>query len=211
METQNKFDNLADTMFEIMEDISQVEETIEQGRKNFEALEEAVKSLESSTNAMKEMQDSNIKKMESLDNILERLNKIEQSVNSLADSDILKLLNQKIDKKVLLKNEIAKYQKMILGILGILAFLALGSIAFLMLGLALSMNATIAFIVIIASLIIALLVINGNLKQVIAEEKITPKKSHPKPAVVSSTDSTKQDNAPKSPQDMEIKSTFDDF
>lgn len=207
METQNKFDNLADTMFEIMEDISQVEETIEQGRKNFEALEEAVKSLESSTNTMKEMQDSNIKKMESLDSILERLNKMEQSVSSLANSDILKLLNQKIDKKVLLKNEIAKYQKMILGIL---AFLALGSIAFFMLGLASSMNATIAFIAIIALLIIALIVINGNLKQVIAEEKITPKKSHPKPAVVSSTDSTKQDNAPKSP-DMEIKSTFDDF
>lgn len=209
METQNKFDNLADTMFEIMEDISQVEETIEQGRKNFEALEEAVKSLESSTNAMKEMQDSNIKKMESLDNILERLNKIEQSVNSLADSDILKLLNQKIDKKVLLKNEIAKYQKMILGIL---AFLLLGSIAFFMLfmlGLASSMNATIAFIVIIASLIIALLVINGNLKQVIAEEKITPKKSSQ--PVAPSTESTQKDNAPKSPQDMEIKSTFDDF
>lgn len=205
METQNKFDNLADTMFEIMEDISQVEETIEQGRKNFEALEEAVKSLESSTNAMKEMQDSNVKKIESLDNILERLNKMEQSVNSLANSDILKLLNQKIDKKVLLKNEIAKYQKMILGIL---ALLALGGIAFFMLGLQSSMNATIIFVAIIASLIIALLVINGNLKQVITEEKITPKKSSQ--SVAPSTDSPQKDT-PKSPQDMEIKSTFDDF
>lgn len=207
METQNKFDNLADTMFEIMEDISQVEETIEQGRKNFEALEEAVKSLESSTNAMKEMQDSNVKKIESLDNILERLNKMEQNVNSLANSDILKLLNQKIDKKVLLKNEIAKYQKMILGIL---ALLALGGIAFFMLGLQSSMNATIIFVAIIASLIIALLVINGNLKQVITEEKITPKKQTQMPTLKPKEQSQNK-NQNKINDDIEIKSTFDDL
>lgn len=202
MESQDKLDNLADTMFEIMEDISRVEETIEQRIKAFESLESSLKTLQ-------DTQDSHSKKLESLDNLLERFNKLEQNINSIANSDVLKLLNQKIDKKILLKNEIAKYQKMILLILLLLAF---GSIAFFTLGFTTSMNAIIVFIAVALCFIIALLVINSNLKIVISQEKSTPKKVATKQQAktTSNAESTPK-KSDTSNNEMEIKSTFDDF
>lgn len=198
MEEQSKIDNLADTMFEIMEDISKVEETIEQRIKIVEA-------LESTINTLKETQDSHIKKLESFDDIIGRFSKLEQNINLIASSEVLKLLNEKIDKKVLLKNEIAKYQKMILFIL---AFLALGSIAFFMLGLAHNSYALMAFLAIVACFIIALLIINGNLKRAISEDKITPKKQSQMPTP---TPTPKPKETNKNNDDVEIKGTFDDL
>ncbi|MGX3010699.1 hypothetical protein ACWIUD_03925 [Helicobacter sp. 23-1044] len=169
---ENKLENLADTMFELMEDISKLEETIEKGKKDFESVKEMVDSLKQAQDSANSAGDSAPNM--SLDEILERVNKIEKSITTIAKSENIAHLSQNIDKRVLLKSEISKYQTMILVILLIMT---LGSVAFFMMELASSLNATIAFLAMVAFFVIALIIINANLKTSIAEEKITPKKA----------------------------------
>lgn len=228
---EQKLENLADTMFEAMEDISRVEEKLDKGMAEFEALKSAVEGI-------KEAQETQSKKVETALADLERLKKLGQNIDSIANSDIINQLRQNIDKKILLKNEVAKYQKMILFILLIVL---LGSVAFFWLGFMghnfiSTTNATIIFGGVVAFFIIALLVINSNLKAVISEEKITPKKpaqnsanaikdsakkvdSTKKGDSTKSVDSTKKGDSAKNaneksaekidPDSVEIKSTFE--
>lgn len=193
---EQKLANLADTMFEAMEDISRVEEKMDKGIAEFEAIKSAVE-------AIKQAQEAQEKKNEAIEASLERLKKLEKNLNSIAGNDILKQLNQGIDKKILLKQEIAKYQKMILFILLVVL---LGSVAFFWFGFMgnnfiSTTDATVVFGGTVAFFIIALLVINSNLKAVISEEKITPKNAPQSTArdsvkkIDKKVDSTKLDSA----------------
>lgn len=215
---EQKLANLADTMFEAMEDISRVEEKMDKGIAEFEAIKSAFEDI-------KQAQETQNKKIEALEANIERLKKLEKNIASIASNDILRQLNQGIDKKILLKNEIAKYQKMILFILLVVL---LGSVAFFWFGFMgnnfiSTTDATIVFGGVVAFFIIALLVINGNLKASISEEKITPKKVSQSNVRDSARDSakksdkkvdsanaqTKKSTEKPSTDSTEIKSTFE--
>lgn len=211
---EQKLANLADTMFEAMEDISRVEEKMDKGIAEFEAIKSAFEGI-------KQTQEAQNKKIEALEANIERLKKLEKNIASIASNDILRQLNQGIDKKILLKNEIASYQKMILFILLVVL---LGSVAFFWFGFMgnnfiSTTDATIVFGGVVLFFIIALLVINGNLKATISEEKITPKRATQSnardsvkdsaPARDSAKTQTKKPKEKPSTDSTEIKSTFE--
>lgn len=173
MEEQNKIDSLADTLFELMENISSVEESLEkfkgEVKGEIDGLKSSIDSLKSGESAKKQTPQS--KKVDS--ELAKRFKRLESNINSVISSGALEVLSKKIDKKALIKKEIRRYQFMIMFVLVLIAG---GSAAFFYLKLSTTMENLIAFGAVMAVFLIALLVINNNLKLAISEEKRTPKR-----------------------------------
>lgn len=169
MDTQNTLDTLADTLFELMENISEVEESLEATKKEVETIkatiDEKISTLKTQgstkTNTQSKKVDSDLAK---------RFKKLEANVNLIAKSGALEVLSKKIDKKMIIKQEIRRYQFIMIFILLLVAG---GGVTFFYFNLATSYENLIAFGVIILAFLIALFVINNNLKLAITEEKHT--------------------------------------
>ena len=172
MEEQNKIDSLADTLFELMENISSVEDSLEkfkgEVKSEVEGLKSSLDSLKSGESSKKSAQS---KKVDS--ELAKRFKRLESNINSVISSGALEVLSKKIDKKALIKKEIRRYQFMIIFVLLLIAG---GSGAFFYLKLSTTLENLIAFGAVMAVFLIALLVINNNLKLAISEEKRTPKR-----------------------------------
>lgn len=170
MEDKGRLDSLQETLFELMENISQVEESLEATKKEVAEMKTAIDSkLDSKLGATKADSKSQSKKVDS--DLAKRFKKLESNINSVISSGALEVLSKKIDKKALIKKEIRRYQFMIMFILLLVAG---GSGAFFYYNLATTQENLITFGAIIAVFLIALIVINSNLKLAISEEKRTP-------------------------------------
>lgn len=173
MEDKGRLDSLQETLFELMENISQVEESLEATKKEVAEMKTAIDSkLDSKLGATKADSKSQSKKVDS------DLKKLESNINSVISSGALEVLSKKIDAKMIIKKEIRRYQFIIMFILLLVAG---GSGAFFYFNLSTTQENLIAFGAIIAVFLIALIVINSNLKHAISMEKRTPARGKSSP------------------------------
>ncbi len=171
MEEQDRLDSLSDTLFELMENISNVEESLENFKSEMKA---EVESLKSALNQSKADSKADLaKKAQSKkadSELAKRFKKLEANVNTIIDSGVLESLSKKISAKMLIKKEIRRYQFMIMLIL---VLVIAGIAGFFYFNLSTTMENLIALGAGLVPFIIALLIINRNLKISIMEEKRT--------------------------------------
>lgn len=224
MEEKNKLDSLADTLFELMENISGVEESLEKFKAEIKG---EVDELKLSINSLKQGESNNpqqnvqSKKVES--ELAKRFKKLESNVNNIVGSGVLEALSKKIDVKMLIKREIRRYQSMIIFIV-LLAFV--GSAGFLYLNLTKSQENLMVFGGLMAVLIIALVVVNLNLKRALLGGKNTKEQSSARdeiaieshtldmPETLIDDESSIESNTTKTPtaqhREKEIRNTLDE-
>ena len=173
MDEQNRLDSLSDTLFELMENISSVEESLEQFKAEIKAEVESLKTaLDESKANLKAKADSakNAQSKRADSELAKRFKRLEANVNTIIESGVLDTLSKKISAKMLIKKEIRRYQFMIMFVL----LLVGGGIAgFFYFNLATTQENLIALGAGLLPFIIALLVINRNLKLSLMEEKRT--------------------------------------
>lgn len=171
MEEKNKLDSLADILFELMENISGVEESLEKFKTEIKG---EVDELKLSINSLKQGESNNVQSKKVESELAKRFKKLESNVNNIVGSGVLEALSKKIDVKMLIKREIRRYQSMIIFIV-LLAFV--GSAGFLYLNLTKSQENLMVFGGLMAVLIIALVVVNLNLKRALLGGKSTKEQS----------------------------------
>lgn len=173
MDEQSKIDSLSDTLFELMENISSVEESLEQFKAEMKgeveslktALDESKADLKAKADLAKSAQS---KRADS--ELAKRFKRLEANVNTIIESGVLDTLSKKISAKMLIKKEIRRYQLMIMLILLLVGG---GMAGFFYFNLATTQENLIALGAGLLPFIIALLVINRNLKLSLMEEKRT--------------------------------------
>ena len=224
MEEKNKIDSLADTLFELMENISSVEESLEKFKAEIkgevDGLKSSFDSLKGGESNNNPKQSAQGKRMQS--ELAKRFQMLETNVNNIVGSGVLETLSKKIDAKMLIKREIRRYQFMIMFIV----LLALGAGAgFLYFNLATTRGNMIVFGAVIFVFVIALIVVNLNLKRALSADKSTKGQSSARDeiAIESHTldmpeilieDESTQPNAPQKPtaqhREREIRNTLDE-
>lgn len=173
MDEQSKLDSLSDTLFELMENISSVEESLEQFKAEMKSEVESLKTaLDESKADLKAKADlaktAQSKRVDS--ELAKRFKKLEANVNTIIESGVLDTLSKKISAKMLIKKEIRRYQLMIMLVLLLVGG---GMAGFFYFNLATTQENLIALGAGLLPFIIALLVINRNLKLSLMEEKRT--------------------------------------
>lgn len=204
----SKINDLSDTMFKIIEDVSQTEENIENILNEINTLKESISHNATSMQNLKQSQDEMLQKINNNNNndmskISAKVIKLEENINKLLGSGMLEELSKNIDNKVILKKQITKWQMFMVGIL---VFLAFDSVFFFIFIANATMHNTIliAFFISVLPFIIAMAFVQNNVKNLIAQEKAIPnyRRITPRPTTSQRISSNIKDTD-------EVKNTFE--
>lgn len=171
IESQNRLDSLQDTLFELMENISSVEESLEQFKTEIKSEAESLKTtlddLKADFKSKAPLAKSTQNKKASSD-LTRRFKKLEANINTIIDSGVLDAISKKLNAKMLIKKEIRRYQFMIMFVLSLVG---IGIVGFFYFNLATTQENLIALICALVPFIIALFIINKNLALSLNEER----------------------------------------
>ncbi|MDE6886816.1 MAG: hypothetical protein K2P17_07255 [Helicobacteraceae bacterium] len=179
----SKLDDLSDTMFKLIEDIGEVEEAVEGNKKEIEELKvliDTTKEAQVSQNEtfQKFISSNNIGELsDSLSKFQTRFTKLESNIQTIISSGILDELSNSLSQKDLLKKEIKKWQMIMLTILIFVTIVSVAFFAFVFKSQITSIAVGI-FAIAILPFVVAIFIINENVKKLIVNEKMTlPKTS----------------------------------
>lgn len=221
MDEQSKLDSLSETLFELMENISSVEESLEQFKAEIKSEVESLKSaLDKSKADLKTKADSpkSAPNKRADSELAKRFKKLEANVNTIIESGALDTLSKKISAKMLIKKEIRRYQFMIMFVL---LLVGVGIAGFFYFNLATTNENLIALGAGLVPFIIAIFVINRNLRLSLTEERHTVRnvqsdisiESHTidMPDMADDLDNmvTLHNQSPAQHREREIRNTFD--
>lgn len=180
----SKISDLSDTMFSMIEDLSKIEENIENILNEIDMLKKDISQKYTSIQHIKQSQDEMLSKINNNDisKITTKVIKLEENINKLLGNGMLEELSKNIDNKVILKKQATKWQMFMVGIL---VFLGLESIFFFIFIANSTMQTTllIAFFISVLPFIVAMIFVQNNVKNIIAQEKAIPnyRKFTPRP------------------------------
>lgn len=198
----SKIEDLSDTMFKIIEDVSQTEEIVENLQNEVKTLKESIENNTASMQNLKQSQDEILSKIgnDDLSQVAIKVAKLEANINKVLGSGMLEELSNKIDNKAMLKKQATKWQMITVGIL---VFLGIESVCFFMFFNNGGSGTLAAFAIAVLPFVIAMIFIHNNVKTLIAQEKAIPsyRRATPRATATHSISSNIKDSE-------EIKSTF---